>query len=135
MYEVELEQNRLAEANGEEPPNVRMYLLEGRRDPRRYNRPQHEEVAAVYADDEYGPPGREMIIHPRNAPLQYLRNSSPNNDPMSYPLTHLHGQPAWHEVCIPWQSCLSCLLLFYARQVPLCRKVASAHCSISAGCL
>ena len=97
MYEVELEQNRLAEANGEEPPNVRMYLLEGRRDPRRYNRPQHEEVAAVYVDDENGPPGREMIIHPRNAPLQYLSNTSPNLDPMSYPLTHPYGQPGWHH--------------------------------------
>ena len=30
MYEVEIEQNRLVEANGEEPPIVRMYLLEGR---------------------------------------------------------------------------------------------------------
>ena len=37
MYEVEIEQNCLAEANGEETPIVRMYLLDGRRDPRRYN--------------------------------------------------------------------------------------------------
>ena len=37
MYEVEVKQNRLAKANGEEPPIVRMYLLEGRRDPRKYN--------------------------------------------------------------------------------------------------
>ena len=51
MYEVELEQNRFAEANEEEPPNLRMYLLEGRRDLRRYNRPQHEEVTAVYVDE------------------------------------------------------------------------------------
>ena len=95
MYEVEVEQNRLAEANGEEPPIVRMYLLEGRRDPRKYNQPQHEEVTAVYVDDEHGPPGREMIIHPRNAPLKYLRNSSPNLDPMSYRLIHPYGQPGW----------------------------------------
>ena len=61
MHEVKLEENTLAEANGEEPPNVRMYLLEGRRVPRRYNRSQHEEVAAVYVDDKNGPPGREMI--------------------------------------------------------------------------
>ena len=57
MYEVELEQNCLANANGEEPPNVRMYLLEGRWGPRRYNRPQHEEVATVYVDGKNGPPG------------------------------------------------------------------------------
>ena len=98
MFEVKLEQNRLAEANGEEPPNMRMHLLEGRRDPRRYNRPQHKEVAAVYVDDENDPPGREMIIHPHNAPLQYLRNSSPNLDLMSYPLTHPYGQSGWHPI-------------------------------------
>ena len=97
MHEVEVEQNRLAKANGEEPPIVRMYLLEGRRDPRRYNRPQNEEVAAVYVDAKHGPPGQEMIIHPRTAPLQYLRNSSPNLDPMSYLLTHPYGQPEWHH--------------------------------------
>ena len=97
MFEVELEQNRVAEVNGEEPPNVRMYLLEGRQDSRRCNSPQHEEVAAVYVDDENGPAGREMIIHPCNAPLQYLRNSLPNFDPMSYALTHPYGQPGWHH--------------------------------------
>ena len=58
MYEVELEENHLAKANGEEPPKVRMYLLEGRQYPRRYNRPQHKEVAAVYVDDENGPSGQ-----------------------------------------------------------------------------
>ena len=92
MYEVELEQNCLAEANQEEPPNVRIYLLKGTWDPRRYNQPQHKEVAAVYVDNENGPAGH-MIIHPCNASLQYLRNSSPNLDPMSYPLTHSYGQP------------------------------------------
>ena len=38
-----------------------------------------------------------MIIHPRNAPLQFLRKFSPNLDPMSYPLTHPFGQPGWHH--------------------------------------
>ena len=38
-----------------------------------------------------------MIIHPRNAPLKYLRNSSPNLDTMSYPLTHLYSQSRWHH--------------------------------------
>lgn len=35
MHEVELEQNCLAEEHGKQPSNVRMYLLEGCRDPRR----------------------------------------------------------------------------------------------------
>ena len=70
MYDVKLEQNCFAKANAEEPPNMRMYLLEGRQDP---TRPQHEEVAAVYVSNENGPPGWEMIIHPSNACLQYLR--------------------------------------------------------------
>ena len=37
-----------------------------------------------------------MIIHPLNAPLPYLRNSSSNLDPMSCPLTHPYSQPRWH---------------------------------------
>ena len=48
-------------------------------------------------DGEYGPPGRQTIIHPRNSPLLHLRNSLPNLDLMSYPLTHPYGQPGWHH--------------------------------------
>ena len=54
MYEVEFEQNRLAKVNRKERPNIKMYLLEGRRDTRRYNQPQHELVAVEYVDDENG---------------------------------------------------------------------------------
>ena len=32
MYEVELEKNCLRKEHGKQPPNVRMYLLEGSRD-------------------------------------------------------------------------------------------------------
>ena len=71
IYEVEFGQNRLAKVNREERPNIKMYLLQGRRDRRRYNRPQHELVAFVYVDDKNGSLGQEMIIHPRNASLQY----------------------------------------------------------------
>ena len=74
--------------------------MEGRRDPRRYNRPQHEEVTAVYVDHENGPPGREMIIHPCNAPLQYLRNSLPNRDLISYPLNHPYFHPNCKNIVI-----------------------------------
>ena len=48
MYEVELEQNCLGKEHGKQPPNVRMYLLEGSRDPTSYNQSQQKEVAAVY---------------------------------------------------------------------------------------
>ena len=48
-------------------------------------------------DGEYGRPGRQTIIHPRNSPLLHLRNSLPNLDLMSYPLTHPYGQPGWHH--------------------------------------
>ena len=50
MYEVELEEHRRAEERGEELPQVQMYFRENRRDPRRYNRPLHDEVAAVFVE-------------------------------------------------------------------------------------
>ena len=32
-----------------------------------------------------------------NAPLQYMRNSLPNLDLISYPLTHPYDQLGWHN--------------------------------------
>ena len=96
MYEVELEEHRRAEERGEELPQVQMYFRENRRDPRRYNRPLHDEVAAVFVEgQDGGPPNREMVIRSRDDHLQPLPYYSANCDPMSYPLIFPHGEPGW----------------------------------------
>ena len=73
-----------------------MYFRENRRDPRRYNQPLHNEVAALFVEgQDGGPPNRKMVIKSRSDHLQPLPYYSANCDPMSYPLIFPQGKPGW----------------------------------------
>ena len=71
------------------------------RDPRRYNRPTADEVAAIIVrpenDDE--PLDRDIIIQHRNTgQLQRISQHSPSYIPMRYPLIFPHGEEGWHPL-------------------------------------
>ena len=86
MYEVELEEHRRGEEHGEQLPQVQMYFRENRRDPRRYNQPLHDEVAAVFVECQAGgAPNRKIVTRSHYDHLQPLPYYSTNCDLMSYP--------------------------------------------------
>jgi hypothetical protein len=96
MYEVEQEQQTIAEDLGIEPPEVTMFIKRGH-DQRRYNEPRHDEVAAVFTSNDGAPPANpDIAIHPRNAAPVNLHYLSANADPMTYPVFFPHGEYGWH---------------------------------------
>ena len=63
-----------------------MYFRENRRDPRRYNQPLHDEVAAVFVECQAGgAPNRKIVTRSHYDHLQPLPYYSTNCDLMSYP--------------------------------------------------
>ena len=71
-----------------------MYFRENRRDPCRYNRPLHDEVATVFVEwQDGGAPNCRMVIRSHDDHLQSLPYYSTSCDPMSYPLNFPRGEP------------------------------------------
>src|SRR5216117_447201 len=71
------------------------------RDPRRYNRPTVDEVAAIIIQPENDnePLDRDIIIQRRHTGrLQRISQHSPCYIPMRYPLIFPHGEPGWHPL-------------------------------------
>ena len=101
MYEVELEEHRRAEERAEGLPQVQMYFRENHRDPRRYNRPLHDEVAVVFVEgQDVGPPNRERVIRSRGNHLYPMPYYSANGNPMSYSLIFSQGKPEWNPCTV-----------------------------------
>jgi Helitron helicase-like domain at N-terminus len=68
--------------------------------PRTYNRPVCNEVAAIIvnegSNDATAPSRREVILHERNGgPLRTVPSTHSSYDPLSYVLTHIHGDAGW----------------------------------------
>lgn len=85
---------------GEESTSINMWIIKDRtHDPRRYNLPVANEVAAVFVSDDGEPPfDRDIAVHPKgDHNLQNLSILSPNCDPMTYPLLFPHGDPGWQR--------------------------------------
>ena len=71
------------------------------RDPRRYNRPTADEVAAIIIQPENDnePLDRDIIIQRRNTgELRRISQHSPCYIPMRYPLIFPHGEEGWHPL-------------------------------------
>ena len=94
MHEVEKEENDKAMTSNCQPPTVTMVIKQGT-DQRRYNLPTHDEVAAVFVGTDGIPPDRDLIVYPRDMPLQNISTISPNVDPMTYPILFPHGERGW----------------------------------------
>ena len=57
---------------GEQANTIKMIFKHGN-DQRRYNEPQHDEVAAIFVGDEGAPPfKRDIIVCPKDAPTQLI---------------------------------------------------------------
>ena len=96
MYEVELEEHRRAQLQGEELPQAKMYFRENRRVPRMYKRRFHDEFAAVFVEgQDSGPSNHEIVKRSRSDHLKPLPYYSANYDLMSYPLIFPQGQTGW----------------------------------------
>ncbi|ODM87033.1 ATP-dependent DNA helicase PIF1 [Orchesella cincta] len=82
---------------------INMWLIKDRtQDPRRYNLPVANEVAAIFTSEDGEPPSlyqRDICVHPRDAThpsgLQFISTISPNCDPMTYPVLFPYGEPGW----------------------------------------
>lgn len=77
---------------------IQMWITKDRQhDPRRYNLPVVNEVAAVFVSKDGEPPfDRDISVHPiGGSGLQNISIISPNCDPMTYPLLFPNGEPGW----------------------------------------
>ena len=96
MKEIEEAEQAQAIQENREPSRVSMIMRPGN-DMRRANAPLHEEVAAIFVGDDGAPPtSRDIVIYPRDQPLQKIDFSHPFNDPMTYPLIFPHGDFGWN---------------------------------------
>src|SRR5437667_6272170 len=69
-------------------------------DPRRYNRPTADEVAAIIVQPENDnePLDRDIVIQRRTGQLRRISQHSPCYIPMRYPLIFPHGEEGWHPL-------------------------------------
>lgn len=68
-------------------------------DQQRYNFPTVNEIAAVFNTTDGEPPfNRDICIHPASdTGLQRIQITSPNCDPMVYPILFPYGELGWHN--------------------------------------
>jgi len=58
----------------------------------------HDEVPMVFVGDDGAPPiHRDIVVYPRDHPLQQISFISANCDPMIYPLLFPRGDSGWHQ--------------------------------------
>ena len=96
MAEVLEEENQHAVIENRPPHQVPMFMHRGQ-DRRRYNEPHFNEVAAVFVGEDGAPPAqRDVIVYPRDQPLQQISSMSANLDPMCYPVLFPRGDMGWH---------------------------------------
>ncbi len=97
MYQIEQQETEKAQSQGLPVPTVTMVFKEVR-DERRYNEPRHDEVSAVFVgEDGAPPPTRDIIVYPKDEPLQRISYMNSNLDPMVYPLLFPCGESGWTD--------------------------------------
>ena len=68
-----------------------MYFIE-KGNSRTQNNPLHQEVAAIFCSEDGAPPKREFVVKCRDGNrFQFLLDTNPNVDPLSYPLLFPQG--------------------------------------------
>ena len=96
MHELLLEAEAVAARNHVAVPEVTMrFSSEAARDPRRYNKPAVEEVAAVFVGEhDGGPPShKDIVVYPRGQEKRRVSELHSCVDPMSYILIFPRGSP------------------------------------------
>ncbi|XP_053149050.1 LOW QUALITY PROTEIN: uncharacterized protein LOC128343641 [Hemicordylus capensis] len=111
LHQVETECQEDAEQTGEALREVTMTIVQDREnDQRRYNAPQHNEVAFIFKNNDGEPPlERYLLIHckpragnPDHNITQRISVLDPNLEPMVYPLLFPSGEQSW-GIDIPLQ--------------------------------
>ena len=91
MHQVEQQAIQTANMTGQPLPTVSMVIKRGD-DQRRYNYPHLAEVAAVFVGLDGAPSVQDdIIVYPKDMPLQNMSYMSSNIDPMVYPLLFPSG--------------------------------------------
>ena len=75
---------------------VKMWMMKVN-DQQRHNLPRHDEVAAVFVGEDGAPTNPDFAVYPKGKALQKIPYTSPNLDPMVYPLLFPRGDPGWSE--------------------------------------
>ena len=100
MAQVERRAQETAERDNLPLPVVSLHMRTGP-DRRRYNQPEHDEVAAIFTSADGAPNyPRDVVVYPKSRSVRQISYLSPNLDPMSYPLFFPNGEPGW-SVGIP----------------------------------
>uniref|UniRef100_UPI00358F89E5 uncharacterized protein n=1 Tax=Myxine glutinosa TaxID=7769 RepID=UPI00358F89E5 len=102
MGQILQRERQTAAANNQPVQPVRMIIAKRPFQDRRYDDPTTAEIAAVYVGDDGAPPdpaNRDLEIYPAgdinaNNTVK-IKATSPNADPMTYPLLFFHGEFGW----------------------------------------
>lgn len=77
-------------------PERRLVLLSSPNvDPRRYNQPTSNEVAAIIVHGTATASHRDVVLHNRGGGFQRIYETNPYFDPLQYPLIYLRGEVGW----------------------------------------
>lgn len=93
---MEQDEAQDAELSNREPKQAKLYFKRGS-DCRRYNKPTHDEVAAVFLGEDGAPPeNMDIVIYPKDSAPRRISYMSCHLDPMCYPLLFPRGDFGWN---------------------------------------
>ena len=101
MGQILQRERQIAAANNQPVQPVRMVISKRPFQDRRYDNPTTTEIAAVYVGNDGAPPNpadRDLDIYPADYNANNtvkIKATSPNADPMTYPLLFFHGDFGW----------------------------------------
>ena len=75
-----------------------MFKKEHGKDKRRYNLPTANEVSVIFTGPDGAAPDRiDFSVHRMDGHVFSISHTSPNSDPMAFPLLFPYGEQGWHE--------------------------------------
>ena len=75
-----------------------VFKKDASKDARRYNEPTTNEVSVVFVGPDGMPPEEiDFVVHLKDGNIREISHTSPNSDPMAYPLLFPNGEAGWHE--------------------------------------
>ena len=93
--------NNLREVEAVLGPSEDLQLVfkkDAAKDQRRYNEPHSNEVSVVFIGQDGMPPEQiDFVVHMRDGSIREISHTSPNSDPMAFPLLFPNGESGWHE--------------------------------------
>jgi hypothetical protein len=95
--EIDVQERQANDANETRKEIKLLFNSATNHDPRRYNLPQTNEVAAVFvADSEGNVPEAHITVHEKGKKIKNLQHIDPNVEPMLYPVFYPDGKQGWN---------------------------------------